>query len=334
MAFFQNPQHWRTQEIHHIDPRSLPPVRKEDEEAFHQMARRQPDEKLPWVVPIGEDPPWLAVPFPPLLKYPSFPGTTQNVVKTLLALTGIFFLLMLIDPLSDGCFIASFIVLLLSLYYFKRISLPEFADDWDHAHKENSRNHKEWQRERCFVTKQWLSEMRHRQDVWKKMTVQDADMHFSQGDQFMKELVAGKNVDVQTVRTIESARISNLLKRARDAERLKDYPTAAHYYHKAGDEEKARRLHEMSHGPKQYVQVGTVDQSIRITDSVIQRSTIGGDDGIPIKTALVGMEERKGQGGGSRPVNIVKRLADLQSLRELGALSDEEFEKAKRKLLE
>lgn len=334
MAFFENPQQWRTQEIHHIDPRSLPPLRREDEEAFHQMARKQPDEGLPWVVPIGENPPWLVVPFPPLLKYPPFPGTPQNAVKTLLALTGISFLLMLIWPSSGGCFLVSLIFLLVSFFYLKRISLPDFVNAWNHAQSENSRNQKEWQRERCLVTKQWLSEMEHRRELWKKMMILDADRHFSQGDQFMKELVSGKNVDAQTVRTIEKARIINLRKRAKDAERLKDYTTAARYYHKAGDEENARKLHEMSHGTRQYVQVGSIDQSIKITDSVVQRSTIGGDDECPVKSDLVNVGEEKEHAGGNRPVSIVEHLSKLQKLRERGALSDEEFEKAKLKLFE
>jgi len=334
MAFFENPQQWRTQEIHHLDPRSLPPLRREDEEGFHLMARKKPDEGLPWVVPIGDNPPWLVVQFPPLLKYPPFPGTPQNAVKALLALTGICFLLMLAWPSSNGCFLVSLIFLLVSFFYFKRISFPEFIKGWNHIQNQNSRNQKEWQRERCLVTKRWLSEMEHRRELWKMMMIQDADRHFSQGDQFMKELVSGKNVDAQTVRTIEKARITYLLKRAKDAERLKDYTTAARYYQRAGDEKNARRLHEMSHGTRQFVRVGSIDQSIKITDSVIQRSTIGGDDEYPVKSDLVNVGDEKEHADGNRPVSIVERLSKLQKLRERGALSDEEFEKAKLKLFE
>jgi len=333
MPFFEDPQHWKSREIHHTDPRSYPPLRDEDTVAFNQLKRTHPDENLPWVVPVGENPPWLMVLPPPLLNYPPFPDTIQKAVKVCLILTGFLFLILLAKPATVGCFLVMMIFLIMAVFYQSRISLPEFRDRWDGIHRRNSVNQGEWQRERCRVTREWISRMNRRREIWKEMMVQDTDRHFAQADQVMKRLASGPDVNVATVKNIEKARTNRLLGRARDAEQLKDYATAARYYHKAGDERKARELNEMSHGVRQYVQVGAIDQSIKITDSVVQRSTIGGQDTPPAGGVVVNSVPVVRNAGEGKSEDFVRRLRELQRMRHQGALSEEEFVAAKLKLL-
>ncbi|HID71786.1 MAG TPA: hypothetical protein EYP29_03460 [Thermoplasmata archaeon] len=213
-------------------------------------------------------------------------------------------------PALGGCFLILLIITIILFFYHKRVSLPDFSVRWRQVHLENSRHFENWQRERTALTRRWLSKMRARYELWKKLLIEDADMHFAHGDEIMKKLLFGREVNQSTAENLKRARKKELLKLAKEAEVIKDYTRAGNYYHKAGEVEKAKKMHELARGTRQYVQIGTIDRSITIKDSVVQRSKVG------VEPAF------------SSP------LAELYQLVEKGILTEEEFEKAKKKLLE
>jgi hypothetical protein len=342
MALFEDPTNWKKQEIHHIDPRPSPPLSREEQGHYQKLARDKPDITLPWVIPLEGNPPWLSVAFPPLLKYPPFPLFSQKTVSVLAVLTLLFLVLMAAVPDSAGCFLTTLIFFLLSMVYLKQAAFPEFLKNWNCVHKTNRHCFDDWQRDRAQVTKQWLSDMEQRHDIWHQMMVQDADQHFSQADQLMKELVRDKRVTLETVKTIERGRARNLVSRARNAESVKDYSTAARYYHRSGDERKARELNELAQGGRHFVNVGPVDQSVTIKDSVVQRSSISpGRESRELKDSVTlrnrkEPEPRELAARTRAPVKsddqVTQTLLNLSRRWQDGELSEQDFQKEKKRL--
>ncbi len=354
MQFFEDPLKWKNKEIRHVDPMTLPPLGSEEEAVLREISLKSSDSRIPWVIPTGNNPPWLRAAPPPLLTYPPFPKLSQDMLKLFLGLMGLLLVLIIAVPDLVGCFCFSILFFLAGAYYHHELNMPQFRSDWKRVHHHNSQHFKRWQIQRCQFTRKWLADMAARRDVWKELQVQDSDNHFARGDEIVRNLSAGFTPESRVVKTMESARKKYLQSLALKAEDVKDYTRAARYYEKLGDRNRARSLNEKTHGGNQYIKVGSLDQSVTIQDSVVLRSSIGGggsrdiQDSIVQRSGIAGKDYRLRDEAVSGlkmesdhgPVNpeqdpsvVALKLGQLSALRVQGQISEAEFQRRKTELL-